>query len=130
MPPFLIECQGRFRFRVDRERDLMGEALPTCPQCKVELRDADVRLVRFDCPRCGVALKPIRRATYVWVRALVCCGAAFFYAWLCGWNSSFVIFVVSCYALPAFVVWSIVERVLFRSKNFESAESSIQTLGI
>jgi len=61
---------------------------------------------------------------------LACCGAALIYAWTHGWDTSFVIFVLPFYVMPALLLWFTLERRFFLPRKFEPVGSSVQTLGL
>src|SRR5262249_40523081 len=109
-----------------------GTEMPTCPLCNSELHRDDIRLPLFDCRQCGRKLQPVRSRAYLWTRFLICTGAATAYAWTHGFPGSFVIFVVSLYAIPALLIWSAVERAFFPPpKRFKPYPSPVfQTLGL
>jgi hypothetical protein len=60
----------------------------------------------------------------------VCGTIAVVTAKLRGWPWSFLIFVVSFYALPMLVTWDVLAFRLFPPTKFEPVSSPIQTLGI
>jgi len=47
-----------------------------------------------------------------------------------GWDWSFLIFVVSFYALPVLVLWDVIVFKLFPPKKFDPVSGPFQTLGI
>jgi hypothetical protein len=47
-----------------------------------------------------------------------------------GWDWSFLIFVVSFYALPILVLWDVIVFKFFPPKKFEAVSGPFQTLGI
>ncbi len=101
-----------------------------CPFCRGGLRRKDIRLYRFDCPHCFKALKPCFFPGYLWVRSLTSFGMGLAWAWHRGWTGSFVIFVVSFYALPVMILWDLVVRDFFLPKKIVPATSTFQTLGL
>jgi energy-coupling factor transporter transmembrane protein EcfT len=61
----------------------------------------------------------------------VCGVIAVVTARLRGWEDwSFLIFVVSFYALPVFVLWDTIVFNMFPPRKFEAVPSPFQTLGI
>ena len=102
-----------------------------CPECKGILTPETIRPGPFNCPYCAKYIRPIRRrSSYLWLRTLVCGGIAVATAKLRGFDWSFLIFVVSLYALPAFVLWDVIVFKLFPPTKFEPVSSPFQTLGI
>jgi len=67
---------------------------------------------------------------YLWLRAIACYGAAALIAWQRGWEPSFIVFVVSFYAIPLFIIWRFIEQRIFPRKRFEVAPPPYQTLKI
>jgi hypothetical protein len=51
-------------------------------------------------------------------------------AWKRGWPPSFIVFVVSLYAIPMFLIWGVIEQFVFPPKKFEVARSPYQTLNL
>ena len=47
-----------------------------------------------------------------------------------GFDWSFLIFVVSFYAIPVFILWDVIVFKLFPPTKFKPVSSSFQTLGI
>lgn len=115
-----------------REVNYVPDSMGACPLCNRTLYGEDIRFGKFACPGCHRMLKPKRFPGYHWLRLAVCYGAGLAYAWTHGWNGSFVIFVVSFYALPALVLWAVIEVRLFPPKMFAptSASAAVQTLDI
>jgi hypothetical protein len=101
-----------------------------CPECKGILTPETIRPVPFNCPYCAKYIKPIRRPRYLWLRILVCGGVAVVTARMRGFDWSFLIFVVSFYALPVFILWDVIVFKLFPPTKFEPVSSPFQTLGI
>jgi hypothetical protein len=60
----------------------------------------------------------------------VCGGIAVLTARLRGFDWSFLIFVVSVYALPMFILWDVMAFKLFPPTKFELVSSPFQTLDI
>ncbi len=106
--------------------DRVGE----CPECKCILTPETIRLGPFDCPYCAKHIRPIRRPSYLWLRILVCLGVAVVTARMSGFDWSFLIFVVSFYALPVFILWDVIVFKLFPPTKFGPVSSPFQTLGI
>jgi hypothetical protein len=107
------------------------ERIGECPNCKGILTPQAIRLGPFDCPYCARSIKPIRRPSYLWLRTLVCVIIAVGAARRSGFDWSFLIFVVSFYAIPAFVLWDAIVFRFFPPTKFEPvSSSSFQTLGI
>jgi hypothetical protein len=71
--------------------DCIGE----CPECNGILTPDTIRSGPFNCPYCAKYIKPIRRPSYLWLRALVCGIIAVVTARRRGFDWSFLIFVVS-----------------------------------
>jgi hypothetical protein len=101
-----------------------------CPECKGILTTETIRLGPFNCPYCAKYIRPIRRPSYLSLRILVCVGVAVVTARLRGFDWSFLIFVVSFYALPVFILWDVIVFKLFPPIKFEAVSSPFQTLGI
>lgn len=112
--------------RADSALDRVGE----CPECKGILTPHTIRLGPFNCPYCTKYIRPVRRPSYLWLRFLVCAVIAVATAKLRGWDWSFLIFVVSFYALPVLVLWDLIVFRLFPPTKFEAVPSQFQTLGI
>ena len=106
--------------------DRIGE----CPECKGILTPETIRPGPFNCPPCEKYIRPIRRRSYLWVRFTVCGVIAVVTARLRGWDWSFLIFVVSFYALPVLVFWDVIVFKMFPPTKFEPVSSPFQTLGI
>ena len=84
-----------------------------CPECKGILTPETIRPGPFNCPYCAKYIRPIRRPSYLWLRILVCGGVAVVTARMRGFDWSFLIFVVSFYALPVFILWDVIVFQLF-----------------
>ena len=108
---------------------LPSRALPKSI-CDGVLNRAAVRPGPFDCPHCLKQIRPIHRPIYRWARGGLCLALAIFAAKLKGFDWSFLIFVVSAYALPAFFFWDIFALDMFPPTRFEPTRSSVQILGI
>lgn len=102
----------------------------SCPICSERLTRIVIRPAPFDCPHCVKQIRPIRTRRYRWVRAVVCGGIAIATAKLKGFDWSFLVFVVSVYAIPALLLWDIFALDLQPTIRFEPTQSSVQTLGI
>ena len=101
-----------------------------CPECKGILTPQTIRPGPFNCPYCAKYIKPVRRRSYLWLRLVICGVIAVVTARLRGWDWSFLIFVVSFYALPVLVLWDTIVFKLFPPTKFEVVASPFQTLGI
>jgi hypothetical protein len=101
-----------------------------CPVCKGILTPETIRPGPFNCPYCAKYIRPIRRRSYLWLRIVVCGVVAVMTARLRGFDWSFLIFVVSFYALPMLFLWDVIVFKLFPPTKFESVSSPFQTLGI
>ena len=101
-----------------------------CPECNGILTPHVIRPGPFNCPYCSKDIRPVRRRSYLWLRFTVCGIIAVVTAKLRGWDWSFLIFVVSFYALPMLVLWDVIVFKFFPPKKFELVSSSFQTLGI
>jgi predicted RNA-binding Zn-ribbon protein involved in translation (DUF1610 family) len=112
--------------RADSALDRIGE----CPECKGILTPQTISLGPFNCPYCGKYIRPVRRRSYLWLRVVICGVIAVATAKLTGWDWSFLIFVVSFYALPMLVLWDTIVFRLFPPTKFEAVASQFQTLGI
>ena len=99
-----------------------------CPVCGAELHPEGRQ--RLDCPDCGTTLIEARSSAYGWPELVVCYGVASLIAWKRGWEPSFIVFVVSFYAIPVFIVWQSIKRTFFPPKSFRVAPSRIQKLGL
>lgn len=106
--------------------DRIGE----CPECKGILTRESVRLAPFNCPYCAKCIKPARRPGYLWLRTLVCAIIAIAIARWRGFDWSFLIFVVSLYAVPVFFLWDVLIFKMFPPTKFEAVVSPFQTLRI
>ncbi len=106
--------------------DRIGE----CPECKGILTRETIRPGPFNCPYCEKYIRPIRRRSYLWLRFAACGVIAVVTARLRGWDWSFLIFVVSFYALPVLVFWDVIVFKMFPPTKFEPVSSPFQTLGI
>jgi hypothetical protein len=101
-----------------------------CPECKGILTPETIRPGPFNCPYCAKYIRPIRRRSHLWLRIVVCGVIAVVTARLRGFDWSFLIFVVSFYALPVLFLWDVIVFKLFPPTRFESVSSPFQTLGI
>jgi len=101
-----------------------------CPLCHGFLLPNDIRPFRFDCPHCLKTLTPCYFRGYMWIRALVCAGAALTQAWRHGWHDSFIIFVFGLYMLPMLFLWDLTVQSFFLPKEFKPAGPTFQTLGL
>jgi hypothetical protein len=104
--------------------------LAKCPICDGALNRAAVRPGPFDCPHCLKQIRPIHRPIYRWARGGLCFALAIVAAKLKGFDWSFLIFVVSAYALPAFFFWDVLAVDLSPPTRFEPTHSPVQVLGI
>ena len=121
---------ARLHFYLDVSPRLHSIGLARCPICDGVLNRAAVRPGPFDCPHCLKQIRPIHRPIYRWARGGLCLALAIFAAKLKGFDWSFLIFVVSAYALPAFFFWDIFALDMFPPTRFEPTRSSVQILGI
>src|ERR1035437_5177345 len=101
-----------------------------CPECKGILTPETIRPGPFNCPYCAKYIRPIRRRSYIWLRIVGCGVIAVVTARLRGFDWSFLIFVVSFYALPVLFLWDVIVFKLYPPTRFESVSSPFQTLGI
>ena len=101
-----------------------------CPECLGVLMRDVIRHGPFDCPHCRKQIRPTHRRSYLWLRAITCCAIAIAAVKLRGFEWSFLIFVVSLYAIPAFIFWDVIAFRLFPPTTFEAVKPSVQTLGI
>jgi len=101
-----------------------------CPECNGIFTPDVIRPGPFNCPYCSKYMRPVRRRSYLWLRFAVCGIIAVVTAKLRGWDWSFLIFVVSFYALPVLVLWDVIVFKLFPPKKFELVSGPFQTLGI
>jgi predicted RNA-binding Zn-ribbon protein involved in translation (DUF1610 family) len=106
------------------------ERVGQCPACNGILTPDVIRPVSFNCPYCSKYIRPVRRRGYFWLRFAVCGIIAVITARVRGWDWSFLIFVVSFYALPVLVLWDVIVFKLFPPKQFEPVSGPFQTLGI
>ena len=67
---------------------------------------------------------------YAWLRLSITLAIAIAAAKLRGFDWSFLIFVVSFYAIPVLFVWDSIAFGLFPPTKFRPVHSPIQTLGI
>jgi hypothetical protein len=109
---------------------LRSIGLAKCPICDGVLTRLAIRVGSFDCPHCLKQIRPIHGPSYRWVRGGLCAALAIVAARLRGFDWSFLIFVVSAYALPALFFWDIVVLDLSPATRFEPARSSLEILGI
>ncbi len=100
--------------------------IPICPVCRTLLQTEG--RARFDCAHCGTALKEARSVVYLLLRGIVCTSAAALLALKRGWEPSFIIFVLSFYAIPLFYLWRLIEVRLFPATRFEVVTSPLQHL--
>ena len=105
-------------------------ALPDVQFVMGYLTERPFARVRLDYPHCLKQIRPIHRPIYRWARGGLCLALAIFAAKLKGFDWSFLIFVVSAYALPAFFFWDIFALDMFPPTRFEPTRSSVQILGI
>jgi len=104
---------------------------PLCPICGIEL-NPEGRL-RLDCPGCGNTLFAVQSRMYRVFRIVVVYGTAAIWAWRRGWDPSFIIFVVSFYAIAVFLIFGHIEgqiRRFFPPKRYVPRTKDVQTLGI
>lgn len=101
-----------------------------CPICNGMLTRLVIRPSAFDCPHCLKQIRPIRTRTYQLVRGAICGGLAITAAKFKGFDWSFLIFVVSIYAVPAFLLWDIFALDMHPPLRFEPSQSSVQMIGI
>jgi hypothetical protein len=104
--------------------------LAKCPICDGVLTRVAIRPGRFDCPHCLKQIRPIHRPIYRWARGGLCLALAIFAAKLKGFDWSFLIFVVSAYALPAFFFWDVFALDMSPPTRFDPPRSSVEILGI
>lgn len=107
---------------------LVSQLAPQCPLCHAELQGEN--RAPFDCPECGETLYEARSSGFKWLRAIVCYAVAALYSWHKGWEPSFIVFIVSFYAIPALVIWRTVEQLFFPATRYEAGRSSVQTLDL
>ncbi len=107
-----------------------SDALGKCPACDGTLTLETIRPVPFDCPHCGKSIRPSHRRSYLWLRGVLCGVVAITAAKLRGFDWSFLIFVVSLYAIPVFFLWDIIVGRMFPPTEFEPVPPPVQTLGI
>ena len=101
-----------------------------CPICDGVLTRAVIRPGPFDCPHCVKQIRVTHGSTYRWARVGLCAAFAVSAAKLKGFDWSFLIFVVSLYALPSLLFWDVLALDLFPPIRFEANRSTFQTLGI
>ena len=110
--------------------DLYTIGIAKCPICDGTLTRLAIRPYPFDCPHCRKRIRQIHRPIYRWARVALCAAFAITAAKLKGFDWSFLVFVVSAFALPAFFFWDILALDLFPPVRFQAAESPTQMLGI
>lgn len=101
-----------------------------CPLCRGTLTRVHVRPGPFDCPTCLKRIRPVRSPEYRWARSATAAVLAITAARLKGFDWSFLVFVVSVYAVPVLFFWDIFSMDLWPPIHFEPVQSSVQTLGI
>jgi hypothetical protein len=104
--------------------------LAKCPLCDGVLTRLAIRPGRFNCPHCLKQIRPVRQPGYRWARFGMCAAFAITLARLKGFDWSFLVFVVSVYALPALFFWDILALDLYPPTRFEPTRSPVQILGI
>lgn len=109
---------------------LASDQISECPECKGTLTRETIRPGPFNCPYCAKYIRPVHRPRYLWVRGLICVILAVVTARWRGFDWSFLIFVVSFYALPLFVLWDLIVFKLSPPRKFEPVSSPFQTLTI
>jgi hypothetical protein len=75
-------------------------------------------------------LRESHSAVYMWSRVIGCYGIAALVAWKRGWEPSFIIFIVSFYAIPVLIAWRAIEQSIFPRKKFEIVPPTYQTLNL
>jgi hypothetical protein len=121
---------ARFFFISNVSCRLRSLGIAKCPNCGGALNRTAIRAGPFDCPHCLKEIRPVRAPSYRWVRGGLCAVLAIGAARLKEFDWSFLIFVVSLYALPALFFWDIFAMDLSPPMRFEPAQSSVQMLGI
>jgi hypothetical protein len=101
-----------------------------CPLCQGTLTLETIRASQFDCPHCTKLIRPVHRRSYLWLRGALCAVVAVGAVKLRGFDWSFLIFVISLYALPALFFWDVIVSRMFPPTKFEPVPSPVQTLGI
>ncbi|HET9408017.1 MAG TPA: hypothetical protein VFO39_12330 [Candidatus Sulfotelmatobacter sp.] len=104
---------------------------PTCPICGAEVKSEG--RARLECPGCRNTLVVHQSRLYRIFRTLAVYGTAAVWAWKRGWEPSFIVFVVSFYAIPVLLFLTFLEahvRRLFPPKRFDPQRKYLQTLGI
>lgn len=108
-----------------RPEDRVGR----CPACQGDLTLATILAAQIICPHCEKVLRPSKG--YLWVRFLICFAAGAITAKLrTGFDWSFLIFVVSFYAILVLFLWNATLYRLFPPRRFEAIAPFVQTLGI
>jgi hypothetical protein len=103
--PFALLMRLLFIANVSARVQALGIA--RCPVCNGALTRAVIRPGPFDCPHCMKQIRATHSSTYRWARIGVCAAFAVTAARLKGFDWSFLIFVVSLYALPSLMFWDI-----------------------
>ena len=120
----------RLLFIANVPAHLQAVGIAKCPVCSGTLTRAVIRPGPFDCPHCMKQIRATHSSMYRWARIGICAAFAVAAARLKGFDWSFLIFVVSLYALPSLVLWDILALDLFPPIRFETNRSTFQTLGI
>lgn len=126
--PFVLLMRLIFITSVPAHLQAIGVA--RCPVCSGTLTRTVIRPGPFDCPHCMKQIRATHSSTYRWARIGICAAFAITAARIKGFDWSFLIFVVSLYALPSLVFWDILALDLFPPVRFETNRSPFQTLGI
>lgn len=100
-----------------------------CPVYRTQVAPELIGVARFECANCHAELVRMRGRGYWWLRLAVCYGAAIVICWT-KHLGSFMIFVVSFYALPFFFIWDREISKFFAPTRLERATGAFQTLGL
>src|SRR3981081_4594876 len=100
-----------------------------CPVCRASVATELIGAPSCECPNCHTELIRLRGRGYMWLRAVICCGAAVAICWT-KHLGSFMVFVVSFYALPLFFIWDSEISKFFPPTKLEPATGPYQTLGL
>lgn len=109
---------------------IVSLGLLKCPLCEGSLTRFCIRPGPFNCPNCLKQIKATRTPAYKWARIGICAALAIAVSRLRGFDWSFLVFVVSIYALPALFFWDIFALDLAPALVFEPTRSSVQRLRI
>src|SRR4051812_34457612 len=107
-----------------------ASSIARCPLCDAAVSRDAIRPGPFDCPHCAKQIQPSHRPGYLWLRGALCVALAVAVAKLRRFDWSLLIFVVSLYAIPAFLFWDAIAFKLFPPKRFEPVKPLVETLRI